>query len=75
MTYRQGFLDKLVDRFISVWFARETTKQQPEKDGAMQSEKETEKTDDRGVQDLPKEAEPPSHGEEKPNTNKEVPER
>ena len=25
VTYRQGFLDKLVDRFIAVWFAREGT--------------------------------------------------
>jgi predicted transcriptional regulator len=35
VTYRRGFLDKLVDRFITVWFAREPARKvdAPEGDG------------------------------------------
>jgi predicted transcriptional regulator len=35
VTYRRGFLDKLVDRFISVWFAKEAPRNidAPARDG------------------------------------------
>jgi DNA-binding transcriptional ArsR family regulator len=75
VTYRQGFLDKLVDRFISVWFAKEAAKQQPEKDVDFKGEKKLGENEEMRVQDSSKDAEPPSSGEEKPNTNKEVPKR
>lgn len=72
VTYRQGFLDKLVDRFISVWFAKETTKKKPEKDADVREANKSGANAEGRAQDSPKEAEPPSSAGEKPNTNKEV---